>query len=139
MNLIKFNHNPFVNSLLHDFNDDFFTTESTSRGNIPAANISEEEKQFVIEMAVPGMKKEDFKINLENQVLTISKEEKQEKEEKKDNYSRREYYFNSFSRSFMLPKIVVTDKIKADYKDGILMITLPKDEKATLTRQISVN
>lgn len=139
MNLIRFNQRPFVNTLLRDLNDDLFTTESTSRGDIPAVNISEEEKQFVIEMAVPGMKKDDFKINLENQVLTISKEEKKEKEEKNDNYSRREFYFNSFSRSFMLPKIVVADKIKADYKDGILMISLPKDEKATLTRQISIN
>jgi len=139
MNLVKFNHNPFVNSFLRDFNNDLFTAETKSRGDIPAVNIIEEEKQFVLELAVPGMKKEDFKINLENQVLTISKEEKEEKEEKKENYSRREFYFNSFSRSFSLPKIVVADKIKADYKDGILMLSLPKDEKATLTRQISVN
>jgi HSP20 family protein len=139
MNLIKFNHNPFVNSLLHDLDNDFFTAETKSRGDIPAVNIIEEEKQFILELAVPGMKKEDFKINLENQVLTISKEEKQEKEENKENYSRREFYFNSFSRSFRLPKIVVADKIKADYQNGILMVSLPKDEKATLTRQISVN
>jgi len=138
MNLIKFNHNPFVN-LLHDFDDDFFTTETRSHGNVPAVNIIEEDKQFLLEMAVPGMKKDDFKINLENQVLTISREEKKEKEERNDNYSRREFFFNSFSRSFMLPKIVVADKIKADYKDGVLLVSLPKDEKATLTRQISVN
>lgn len=138
MNLIKFHHNPFV-KLFNDFDDDFFTTETRSRGDIPAVNIVEEEKQFLLEMAVPGMKKDDFKINLENQVLTISREEKEEKEEKKDNYSRREFYYNSFSRSFMLPEIVVADKIKADYKDGVLVVNLPKDEKATLTRQISVN
>jgi HSP20 family protein len=139
MNLIKFNNDPFVNSWLRDLSNDFFTTESTSSGDIPAVNVIEDEKQFLLHLAVPGMKKEDFKINLENQVLTISNEEKQEKEEKKDNYTRREFYFNCFSRSFMLPKIVVADQIKADYKDGILMISLPKDEQATLTRQISVN
>ena len=69
-------------------------------------------------------------------ILTGSEENK---EEVKDNYTRREFVYNSFSRSFRLPKSILEDKIKADYKDGVLSISLPKDEKATLTREISVN
>ena len=85
------------------------------------------------------MKKEDFKINLDNQILTVSKDWKEEKEEVKENYTHREFVYQSFKRSFRIPKIILADKIKADYTDGILRISLPKDEKATLTRQISVN
>lgn len=139
MNLMKLNHRPFGYGLFRDFENEFTNNETTCRGDIPAVNIQENEKQFIIEVAVPGMKKDDFKINLDNQVLTISKEEKEQKEEKKDNYTRREFVYNSFSRSFRLPKTILVDKIKADYKDGILLIALPKDEKVTLTREISVN
>jgi len=139
MNLMKLNHRPFGYGLFRDFENEFTNNEMTCRGDIPAVNIQESEKQFLIELAAPGMKKDDFKINLDNQVLTISKEENKEKEEKKDNYTRREFVYNSFSRSFRLPKTILVDKIKADYKNGILMISLPKDEKVTLTREISVN
>jgi HSP20 family protein len=106
--------------------------------NVPAVNIQEDEKQFLLEFAVPGMKKDDFKINLENQMLTISSEIKEENEETKTNYTRREFGCNSFSRSFTLPKNIVADKIKADYNDGILNISIPKDEKTKLTREIKV-
>jgi HSP20 family protein len=139
MNLIKFHRHPFYSNWMKDFENDFFKTESTGRGDSPAVNVQEDDKQFTLEMAAPGMKKDDFKINLDNQLLTISREEKEEKEEKKDNYTRREFVYSSFSRSFRLPKSIVVDKIKADYKDGILKISLPKDEKAKLTREISVN
>ena len=139
MNLMKLNHRPFGHGFFRDFENEFSNNETTCRGHVPAVNIQENEKHFILEVAVPGMKKDDFKINLDNQVLTISKEENKEKEEKKDNYTRREFVYNSFSRSFKLPKTILVDKIKADYKDGILMISLPKDEKVTLTREISVN
>ena len=139
MNMIKFSRHPFYSNWMKDFENDFSKNDSTCRGDLPAVNISEDEKQFSLEMAAPGLKKDDFKINLDNQLLTISKEEKEEKEEKNDNYTRREFVYNSFSRSFRLPKTIVVDKVKADYKSGILKITLPKDEKAKLTREISVN
>jgi len=106
--------------------------------NAPAVNIQEDEKQFLLEFAVPGMKKDDFKINLENQLLTISSEMKEENEETDKNYTRREFACNSFSRSFTLPKNIVAEKINADYKDGILNISIPKDEKTKLTREIKV-
>ena len=138
MNLVKLNRHPFFTGMLNELEKDFHMNENCNVHN-PAVNIQENEKQFTLELAAPGLKKDDFNINLDNQVLTISKEAKEQKEEVKDNYTRKEFVYNSFSRSFRLPKIILADKIKADYKDGILTLSLPKDEKATLTRQISVN
>lgn len=139
MNLTKLNHRPFGHGLFRDFENENINNQPACNGNMPAVNIQEDEKQFTLEVAVPGMKKDDFKINLDNQMLTISKEEKEQKEEQKDNYTRREFVYNSFSRSFRLPKTILVENIKADYKDGILVISLPKDEKVKLTREISVN
>jgi len=139
MNLIRFNQNPFFTGILNDVEKEFTKTESNGNGSYPAVNIKEEEKEFVLELAAPGLKKEDFKINLENHMLTISKETNEENKEEKTNFTRREFVYNSFNRSFKLPKIILENKIKADYVDGILRITLPKDEKVVLTREISVN
>ena len=109
-------------------------------GDIPAVNIKEEKDKFVLELAAPGMKKDDFKINLDNYQLTISAETKSEKKEKEDSYTRREFVYNSFSRSFTLPKTIDIDKIKADYRNGILDIVLPKKEEETkLTKQIKIS
>ena len=138
MNLVKFNRHPFFSGILNEYDKDFNKNESYNVYN-PAVNILEDEKQFTLELAAPGLKKDNFNINLENNTLTISKEAKEEKEEVKDNYTRKEFVYNSFSRSFRLPKFILAEKIKADYKDGILKVNLPKDEKAALTRQISVN
>ncbi|RME14773.1 MAG: Hsp20/alpha crystallin family protein, partial [Bacteroidetes bacterium] len=82
---------------------------------IPSANIKESEDKFEVELGIPGVKKEDIKIDLENDVLTISSEQKEEKSEEKDNYTRREFNYSAFSRSFTLPDIVDTDKITAEY------------------------
>ncbi len=139
MNLIKFNRHPLLSNWMQDYDKEIFSNETAYNGNQPAVNVVEDEKHFTLEMAAPGLKKDDFKINLDNQLLTISREVKEEKEEKNDNYTRREFVYNSFSRSFKLPKSIVVDKIKADYKDGILKVMLPKDEKAKLIREISVN
>ena len=136
MNLIKFNRHPFYSGLMNGLEDEFSTFKHNC--HTPAVNIQEDEKQFSLEFAVPGMKKDDFKINFENQILTISSEIKEENEETKSNYTRREFAYNAFSRSFTLPKSIVADKIKADYKDGILNISIPKDEKTKLTREIKV-
>ena len=138
MNLVKFNRHPFFSGILNEFDKDLHMNDNCNVYN-PAVNIQEDEKQFTLELAAPGLQKDDFKINLDNQLLTISKEATEEKEEVKENYTRKEFVYNSFSRSFRLPKFILADKIKADYKNGILKLSLPKDEKATLTRQISVN
>jgi len=139
MNVTRFNHRPFFPGMMYDFDRSISKNEANCNGHFPAVNIHENEKQFTLELAAPGLKKDDFKINIENQVLTISKEVTEKKEEVKDNFTRREFAYNSFSRSFKVPKTILVNKIKADYKDGILSIALPKDEKITLTREISIN
>ena len=96
----------------------------------PAANIIENSDSFQLEIAAPGMQKDDFKINLENNILTISVEVEDQKREEGKNYSRKEFYYGSFSRSFTLPKTIDLENIKADYVSGILTIALPKKEEA---------
>ena len=111
----------------HDYADFF-----GKRACDPSANIIETSNGFELEIAAPGLNKEDFNINLENSVLTISSELEDEKREEGKTYTRKEFYFGSFSRSFTLPKSVDTEKIKADYSSGILKIDLPKKSEATL-------
>jgi len=96
----------------------------------PAANIIENSDSFHLEIAAPGMVKDDFKINLENNVLTISAEVEDQKREEGKNFSRKEFYYGSFSRSFTLPKTIDVDNINAEYESGILKIVLPKKEEA---------
>jgi HSP20 family protein len=98
---------------------------------LPAVNVSENESDFRIEVAAPGMRKEDFKVSIENGRLVVTSERKDEiKDEKKGNYSRHEFSYESFQRSFAIPQDVVNaDKIEAKYNDGILHITLPKREE----------
>jgi HSP20 family protein len=110
---------------------------------LPAVNVKEDDDEYRIEVAAPGMKKEDFKVNYENGRLTISSEIKEEKKEgKKENYTRREYRYQSFQRSFTVPENMVdSQKIQAVYTDGILNISLPKrDEiKPKPARQIKIS
>lgn len=93
---------------------------------LPPVNIREEEKEFVVEMAVPGMEKKDFVVNVENGVLNISAEHKVEKEETEKNFTRREFNYQSFNRSFTLPENVSDDKIIANYENGMLKLQLGK-------------
>ncbi len=140
MNLVKFNQYPTFTDLLENIERNFLGRVDENSGDIPAVNIKEEKDKFVLELAAPGMKKDDFKINLDNYQLTISAETRDEKKEKEDSYTRREFVYNSFSRSFTLPKSVDIDKIKADYRNGILDIVLPKKEEETkLTKQIKIS
>ncbi|MET6996740.1 Hsp20/alpha crystallin family protein [Chitinophaga defluvii] len=97
---------------------------------IPAVNVSEAKDSYKLSLAVPGMKKEDFKIELEGNVLTISAETESEKDEKEGKYTKQEYNYNSFSRSFNLPEGVSKEKIEAHYEDGLLKLKLPKNEEA---------
>jgi|SRR5689334_3996622 len=106
---------------------------SSSETTLPAVNIKETENSYEVEMAAPGMKKQDFKIELDNNILTISSEKSEESHEDdgKGRYSRREFSYQSFQRSFTLPKEVVDeDKIEARYRDGVLQLSIPKKEKA---------
>ncbi len=96
--------------------------------NIPAVNVLEEDKSFKIEVAAPGLEKEDFKIDLDRDILTISSEKKDEKKEENKKFMRKEFSYTSFNRSFTLPESVDSEKIDAKHKDGILEIILPKKD-----------
>jgi HSP20 family protein len=132
MNLIKFNNQPNFTDLLDNFFErNIHTAFDRKWGTMPATNILDKPEAFELEIAVPGMKKDDFKINLENNLLTISSKMEEEKEEDMKNYSRKEFNFCSFSRSFTLPKMVDSEKIGAEYTDGILRVNLPKKQEET--------
>ena len=130
--LIKSTGVPVIPTIL----DDIFSgwSPASSKGTIgtpPAVNIKETDNDFMVEMAVPGMDKKDFQIDLDDNILTISSEDKEEKKETKENYTLREYRYNSFKRSFTLPKNVVdSDHIKATYINGELRIAIPKRQEA---------
>lgn len=117
----------FLNNELMDWGHSNFSSTNTS---LPAVNVKETDDDFVIELAAPGMDKNDFKINFKNNVLTISSEKKNENEEKSENYTRKEFSYQSFQRSFTVSdNAVLGDKISAKYNNGILHITLPKREE----------
>jgi HSP20 family protein len=96
--------------------------------NLPAANVSETDKEYKIEVAIPGFKKEEVKVNLENEVLTISAENKSEKEEKAKRYTRKEFFYGSSTRSFQLPKAANAEKIEAKYENGLLKLAIAKKD-----------
>lgn len=110
---------------------DFIASSHMNKG-IPAVNLKEDEKSFEIELAAPGMNKKDFNIEVEEDLLTISSDKKEEKEESAENgsYTRREFSFSSFKRSFKLPDAANADKIGAKYEDGILTVNIPKKKEA---------
>jgi len=122
--------------------NDWFDGGLSSRVmNVPAVNISERKDDFLVTLAAPGLKKEDFKIDLESNVLTISSEKEEETKEEDEKYTRKEYSYSSFQRSFMLPEDVNQNTIQANYKDGVLHLILPKKEEAkklTISKQIPV-
>jgi HSP20 family protein len=114
--------------------DDFFgrpvmRREWTEAAWCPCVDVSETKDNVIINTEIPGMSKDDVKVSIQDNVLTLSGEKKEEKEEKDANYHRMERSYGSFSRSFTLPTTVQADKVKAAYKDGILRITLPKSEE----------
>ena len=122
---------PSLTGMVDNFfrdDDDFFNQWRSGKGTLPAVNINETKDAFNVEVAAPGMEKKDFKVEVENGVLCISAETKEEKEEKDDKYTRKEFSYSSFKRSFWLPDNVDADAVKANYKDGILKISLPKTE-----------
>jgi HSP20 family protein len=103
---------------------------------VPAVNVTENKDDYAVSVAAPGMKKNDFKIGVEGNMLTISCEKEESKEEKEKKYTRKEYNYSSFSRSFTLPDDVIKSKIEATYDDGVLNVRLPKSEEAKKTTAI---
>jgi len=107
-----------------------FTSNFNTGITLPKVNIRETKDAYFVDMAVPGLKKSDFHIDIENQVLSISTEMEESNEHQEDNFTRREFGYSSFKRSFSLPETVNENDIKAEYSDGVLSIHLPKKEEA---------
>lgn len=132
MSLIKWNPEIRFPSVFN-WMDDFFADDMDGfwkkNAMMPAVNVSETKKAFNLEVAAPGYKKDDFKIEVKNGYLNISAETKEEKEDKDEAYTRREWKFSSFNRYFTLPENVKSDDINAKYENGVLKITLPKNTK----------
>ncbi|HOZ88327.1 MAG TPA: Hsp20/alpha crystallin family protein [Bacteroidia bacterium] len=142
MSIVKAKKNGNGNgSLFPSVLSNFFSTDVFGRPTIlepnwafpdtPSVNITENNKNFKIEMAAPGLNKKDFKVETDNGVLTLSYEKKNEENKTDENYTRREFSYESFSRSFTLPENSLPEKILAHYEDGILRLELPKKEVAT--------
>ena len=129
-----------VSKSMNTLFDDFFSRDifdwtdknySALGTNLPSVNLKETDTKLVIELAAPGLKKEDFKVEIDNNLLIISCEKGEEKEDtKRENYYRREFNYQSFYRSFNLPEYIDENKIEATYKDGILHVTISKKEGA---------
>lgn len=138
MTLMKWTNNPLLSEMMNGMPRRPFN--SGCDFNRPAANIIENEKDFMIELAVPGMDKEEFNIKLEDDILTISVERKEVEEKEERNFTRREFRYDGFKRSFSLPDIIDQDKIKADYKNGVLNVKLPKSEETKIKgREIKIS
>lgn len=114
--------------------------DSNSGFSSPAVNIKENKDGFMLEIAAPGFQKDQFKLSLDHNVLTVSAENKQETEKTEGKYTRREFSYGSFRRSFTLPETIQAEKIDAEYQYGVLMVNLPKKDEAKVkaVKEISV-
>jgi HSP20 family protein len=125
------------------FGDDLLSNffDNANAGTVPAVNIVESKDDYQIELAAPGLEKKDFKVDLNNNMLTISSEKEQKNEVEGEKIMRREFSYTAFKRSFTLPDSADGDKIKAAYNEGILKISIPKREEAKEkpARQISIS
>jgi HSP20 family protein len=118
---------------IFNFNEDWGTAQR------PAVNIEENDREYVFEVATPGLGKKDISIHLDQHVLSIASNKEAEKENKQDNYLCREFNYSSFSRSFTLPEDTDSSKIKASHKNGILNIVIPKNKAAQILKEIKIN
>jgi HSP20 family protein len=120
-----FRTSPFMTGL---FDVDMDLLPARLGVTMPSANFTENEKEYLIELAAPGLSKKDFTIEIENDLLTVSAQKEEEKNEKENGFTKKEYSFNSFNRSFALPENAKSEKIDAKYENGILTIHVPKKE-----------
>lgn len=130
MNLVR-KTNPWFPSLLDEFITRDLGVDLASRSQaVPAVNISETDTAFSLALAAPGKTRKDFQIELDEHILTISSDSNTEHESSHENFTRKEFSYESFQRSFRLPDTVNTQAIKASYKEGILTVELPKLKEA---------
>ncbi|MFN8354599.1 MAG: Hsp20/alpha crystallin family protein [Spirosomataceae bacterium] len=134
MALVKFNSAlpTLVDNFFNREFDNFLAPATPAQffGNLPAVNVIESQEGYKLEVAAPGLKKEDFKLSLHTNKLTISASQENKTEESNEKYTRREFSFGAFQRTFTLPQTVNSEQIAANYVDGILTVTLPKKEEA---------
>jgi HSP20 family protein len=132
----------FIDEFFRPWNEWFDDSRLVNRvATMPAVNITENKDSYNVALAAPGLKKDDFRIDLEGNMLTISSEKEEKKEEKDEKYSRMEYSYASFSRSFSLPDDVKQEAIDARYQDGVLQIKLPRKENGkniSSTKKITI-
>ncbi len=142
MRLVKYNPFDEMTLFKNAFND-FFNDRAMATGDTetfsPAVDIVDKDNEVHLNVELPGIKKEDISVNIENRVLTISGERNTETEEKKENYYRRERRYGSFKRAFSLSEDIATNDITADYVDGVLKVVLKKDAAKEEIKQITVN
>lgn len=129
MNLIR-KQAPFFPSLIDDFINQDWNLKTPGSTTLPAVNIKDLDAQFEIELAVPGMKKSDFEIEVEDGLLSISSSLEEEQVTEKGKFTRREFSYNSFKRTFTIPESVDPSNIEAQYSDGVLQLRLPKRKEA---------
>ncbi len=139
MTLLKFKNEPasrmmdrspvVFNELFNNFFDGMLNSNPVT-SKVPAVNISETDDNFKLELAAPGFKKDDFKVRIDNDILNISAEQKTEKKESNERFTRKEFAFESFSRSFTLPELVDAEKVSASYENGVMTLVVPKREEA---------
>ncbi|WP_297703500.1 Hsp20/alpha crystallin family protein [uncultured Eudoraea sp.] len=130
MSIVKRNNLVFPSLMNEILKPDWFGGLENYRSAFPPVNIQDNETSFELELSVPGRKKEDFNIEIDEQVLTITSEVQREEEVKEASYTRREFSYSSFKRSFTLPETVKEEGIKASYENGILRFSLPKKEES---------
>lgn len=141
MTIIRMQQRPRFANLLDSFIErEFSTGFERNCGSVPSTNIIERNDQYEIQLAVPGMSKEDFKMEVENNVLSISYEKKEEENKQEENYLRREYSLEGFTRSFTIPKHADAENIKARYESGMLYVAIPREdpEKLKLSKRIEI-
>ena len=129
MSLVRRNNLMFPSFMDEFFKPDWFGGTEKFENRIPAVNIKENETGFELELAIPGQKKEDFNVEIDENVMTISMETKSEDQTSDENYTRKEFSYQSFKRAFTLPETIDEDKIEASYTDGILKFKLPKRDE----------
>ena len=132
MNLVKRNNSNFFPSIMEEFfrPDWMGGIQNATQSLVPPVNIRETDTSFEVELSAPARRKEDFNIEVDNDLLTISSEYKNENTQEDGKYTRKEFTHSSFRRSFALPETVKDDDIKASYENGVLKISLPKKEEA---------
>jgi len=140
MTIIRWRNRPIAANWMHDaLRNSFMTGFEKSCNCSPSANILENDQNFVIQLFIPGISKEEVKIQVENPTLSVSYEKKESTEGKQENYLLREYELDSFSRSFTLPQVADKENILAQFQNGVLHITVPKKEKASVSRNIEIS